>query len=321
MKIIKLGSINFYIHPEHGDIGKLRLIWLIKTGYINRYDVKFEFCDCLKEECDVVFYSLWGKLDNLKNVKGNPKFVYWTDENLCQGAEVDKLIYSGDFFYKNPFDYYKNNNYSISFYADYNDNLFFPMWLIFDYHDFLRYKRYDIKFEEKNKFASFIASNNSYYQSFFRNTFVEVLSKEYKQVDCMGSCLHNTDFYLSYDVSEAVKTHEPYKFNICFENSLSSGKLFYITEKILNAYKYNTIPIYWGSCNSHIFFNKDTFIDATNKPIYEVIDQIKRVDNDKELYEYMINQNPISSVYGNIDDLFDNFVYRLVHFIKKILDS
>jgi len=49
---------------------------------------------------------------------------------------------------------------------------------------------------------------------------------------------------------DKVKLLEKYKFNICFENSLTDG---YVTEKLLQAKIAGCIPIYYG----HSSFSKD----------------------------------------------------------------
>ena len=86
---------------------------------------------------------------------------------------------------------------------------------------------------------------------------------------------------------DAVKFHLPYKFNLCFENTTSSGNLSYITEKISNAYWYNTVPIYAGSENVTKWFNPKSFINCNGLSIEEIC-------NNKRDYSRWVKSKPIS---------------------------
>ena len=85
----------------------------------------------------------------------------------------------------------------------------------------------------------------------------------------------------------------PHKF-VAFENTSKPG---YTTEKILEAYKSNCIPIYWGSTSIEDDFNPETFINAHDfDNDDELIDYIKKVDTDETLYNSYFNK-PIYSKY------------------------
>ena len=82
-----------------------------------------------------------------------------------------------------------------------------------------------------------------------------------------------------------------YKFMITFENVCSNGV---ITEKIYNAFKANTIPIYWGNKDICKVFDKDSFINCHDfKDFDSVIECIKKYDEDDSLYESMLNKKKI----------------------------
>ena len=59
MKTIKIGQINWYQHQEWGDTGIYRTQRIVNklNEVSNLY--KYEFVNCLLEECDIVFYSLY----------------------------------------------------------------------------------------------------------------------------------------------------------------------------------------------------------------------------------------------------------------------
>jgi len=50
-----------------------------------------------------------------------------------------------------------------------------------------------------------------------------------------------------------------YKYTLCFENDLFPG---YITEKLLDAYICDTVPLYWGDLGLERHINRSSFINA-----------------------------------------------------------
>lgn len=88
----------------------------------------------------------------------------------------------------------------------------------------------------KRKFCSFVVSNGKADE--LRSTVFELLNA-YRKVDSAGKFKNNVGFY----VNDKIAFLAQYKFNICFENCYTNG---YITEKIIDAKKANSVPIYWG---------------------------------------------------------------------------
>ena len=133
--------------------------------------------------------------------------------------------------------------------------------------------------QSKNKFCCFVVSNPD---STRRIDFFHKLSK-YKLVDSGGSVLNNVGGRIK-DKLEFVKQ---YKFIIAFENSSYPG---YTTEKILQPFHVNTIPIYWGNPVIHEEFNTKSFINWHEYNSDEkVIEEIIRVDNDNEMYRQYLS--------------------------------
>ena len=114
-----------------------------------------------------------------------------------------------------------------------------------------------------------------------------------------------------------INYHKQYKFNLCCENSESKGNLDYITEKIINAFLYKTVPIYLGSHNIESYFNKDSFININNLSYDEIINKIKEIDNDDSKYYKMLNTYPFNEKI-NYKEKYKNNIYN---FIKKILQK
>ena len=77
-----------------------------------------------------------------------------------------------------------------------------------------------------------------------RLTVANLIDSTFGKVHCYGRVFGNP-----YD-GDKVKLLEKYKFNICFENSITDG---YVTEKLLQAKVAGCIPIYYG----HSTYTKD----------------------------------------------------------------
>ena len=141
----------------------------------------------------------------------------------------------------------------------------------------------------KHRFCNFIHSHSVE----LRNRFCELLSK-YKPIDCLGSVMNNTDelkimerkmMVERYRIKEEVQ--KKYKFSIAFENHSFPG---YITEKIWHAFISGTIPIYWGCLEVSNFFNPAAFVNCHDYASFsDVVERIKEIDNDPELYKSYIN--------------------------------
>ena len=148
-------------------------------------------------------------------------------------------------------------------------------------------------YEEKEKFCCFIQSNPN---QAVRNKFFTDLN-EYKKVDSVGPHMNNMGYILPRDkFSYKQEFMEEYRFNIAFENGSHPG---YATEKILNAFYANTVPIYWGSPTIHRDFNRKAFVNAFDfKTFDEVIAYVKHLDSPEGKREY-INMLAQPAFVGN----------------------
>ena len=90
-----------------------------------------------------------------------------------------------------------------------------------------------------------------------------------------------------------------YKFFITMENTKQET---YTTEKIINGFLANVIPIYWGSDNIYDYFNKDSFInisDDSEESINNAASHIISLMNDDEKYLETVNSCVFKDVYLN----------------------
>jgi len=156
----------------------------------------------------------------------------------------------------------------------------------------------------KTKFCNYVFSNDFMPSTQARRDFCLFLN-EYKRVDCAGRSLNNTDALRKLDEGEFnsgrafnARWHRPklrflsdYKFTIAFENEYADG---WLTEKPLMPLAVGSVPIYWGDPRVGEFINPRSFINADDYDSYDaLIERIKLVDNDPDLYEEYRNAPPI----------------------------
>jgi hypothetical protein len=192
------------------------------------------------------------------------------------------IQYSGESYYNEP------NNYDINFIPSKpnNNNIVFPLGYLYlldkklDSNYFINNRTY----YKKDKFCIFIVSNGACHQ---RNDFFNKLC-EYKKVDSYGVHLNNMNKILEHNfwTPEFLDILKQYKFMICFENKTSE---YYLTEKLINAYYSDTIPIYWGCPQTEEWINTDSIIyikpEYNEEQINQTINEIILLDNNDELYK------------------------------------
>jgi len=157
-------------------------------------------------------------------------------------------------------------------------------WLALPHKD----RNYTLEFVQgKEYFASFIAGHES--EGNIRGDFFKKLC-EYKRVESPGSYLNNMPNGETVSWLNEGKTdfQRKCKFSLCFESTAHNG---FVTEKIMDAFYADTIPVYYGSPSVTEIFNKDAFINCSDYASFEeVIEVIKELDQDDEKYLAMLRQ-------------------------------
>lgn len=242
--------------------------------YGNNYDVKIV---SPHEKPDILFYSVFGYSHQNYNAKR-------------------KIFFSGE-----PYGERKDADFNITFDSNSNTNARVPLWLCYFNNSLLdectKRKKGENIIPRREKFCSFIASGPGLTNN--RHDFVEKLSK-YKQVDCGGSYLNNIGYHVptGLNCSGKIDHNNNYKFAMAFESTCYSG---YVTEKICDVFKSNCIPIYWGHPDVVKDFNTTTFINANDYSNFdELIEYIKRVDNNEELYASFFKEPLMSPEWSDI---------------------
>ena len=140
----------------------------------------------------------------------------------------------------------------------------------------------------KNGFCNFLYSNFKAHP--MRDKLFYEISK-YKKVDSLGKHLNNVNEpgtgFVGH-ANECVAKKSRYKFSIASENATFPG---YTSEKILTSLEAHTVPIYWGDPQVIKHINPKCFINCNEyTTIEEIIDIIKKVDEDDELWCKMISE-------------------------------
>ncbi len=265
------------------------------TKNINKKQLTYSFCDWWYDEyCGGIFdyndnffinlLKQYGNNYNFQLIKPqqNPDILFYSifGNSHKEYIAKRKIFYSGE-----PYGIRKDANYNITFDPNSIINVRLPLWVCYitssDIELFKNSRINNIDLNNKTKFCSFIASGPGLTNN--REEFVNKLTK-YKKVDCGGRYLNNLDHDIPRGIncSGKINHNKQYKFAMAFESKNYPG---YITEKICDIFKSNTIPIYWGTKDIFIDFNPSTFINANDFASFdELVNYIIKVDNDDELY-------------------------------------
>jgi alpha(1,3/1,4) fucosyltransferase len=187
--------------------------------------------------------------------------IYMLLMALLRFSKVPMLFFSGENLHSNYYLIYKNYlnglpDQSLGF--DYNSPYAdrFPLWLMYVFGgDFIaKASQEDVKirlkkieassFLDKEKFAAMIARHDGV-GSVSRSKITKSLNKIHP-VSCAGKLMHNDNLLMEKFKDNKVDYLKDFVFNICPENSSTSG---YVTEKLLESFEAGCIPIYWGDSN------------------------------------------------------------------------
>lgn len=142
--------------------------------------------------------------------------------------------------------------------------------------------------DSKVRFCNFIYTNANAHPC--RDALFYSLSK-YKKVDSLGRHLKNCAAIDTRDAvdfeAKSVEMKRPYKFSIAAENAAFKG---YASEKMLTSYLARTVPIYWGDPCIEVEFNAKAFINTNKLDEKDLIEIVRAVDIDDDLWKEMVSQ-------------------------------
>ena len=179
----------------------------------------------------------------------------------------------------------------------------------------------DYKTKNKTKFCAYMYRQKHNH----RIKYFELLSK-YQKVDALGDCCKNTDIPTSRHISNeketyndiAVDLYKDYKFVLAIENTDKPG---YFTEKMNNPLIANSIPMYWGNEKVFDYINKKRVIYIPDYTEEELINTIKRIDNDDDEYNKIINEPLYVDESKNPENIEKNLESRIKQQINNILQT
>lgn len=163
----------------------------------------------------------------------------------------------------------------------------------FGYHQerkkaLIKHENIDRDWALKREFCSWIVSNGGWAAKQREEIYHAVSA--YKKIDCGGKYLNNLPGGEVIPVGQSVPFYSRHKFTLALENSQMPG---YTTEKIIEAWAGQTVPIYWGDPVIETVFNKDSFINATRYSSWdELLCEVRRIDQDDDAYMRML-ETPI----------------------------
>ena len=256
-----------------------------------------------------LFYQLLSEKYEIE-LSETPDYLFCSvfgDEHLHY--DCVKIFYTGE----NQFPDFNLYDYAIGFdRLTLGDRYFrLPIYYLNRYQsDFrLMEQKHSTPASERKGFCSFVYSNDR--ASEVREMFFDQLST-YKPVSSGGRHRNN----IGGPVADKLSFEREHKFSFAFENSSYPG---YCTEKLVQAFAAQTIPIYWGDPTVAETFNEGAFINCNSYNSWnEVLAAIKRVDNDQELYCRMLTTPALK--HPEIDNI-EAKLCQLSDFLCHIIDQ
>lgn len=243
------------------------------------------------EFADVIIFSCFGEKN--KNYK-NCKRIFYTGEDIRPN--------------------FNECDYSLSFdFDDYNNkNIRLPLWLM--QIDFFNKGGYsnpkfliDLKFlidQKDNPYSivkkeSFCVIINNHLRNKREEVLKCLIKNKNKTVNGYGKIFNNW----FYGEDTKLNLLSKFKFNICFENTISSG---YYTEKLIHAKAACTVPLYYSDNDIVKDFNKNCFLNLNDyESVEEFCDKIIELDSNDYLYNKKLNEPLFNNEKYPIELLYD----------------
>lgn len=248
----------------------------------------------LSDRPDYVIFGVFGEehlaYKNCVKILDATEFIA-PDFNLCDYAIGHDYISFGDRYFRRPMWYeYKEGEGAI----------------------LMQKKHENVEgiLSRKTDFCSFVVSNGE--ANPIRKAAFEALSA-YKRVNSGGRFMNNIG--VPEGVADKLEFDKRHKFSLAFENMSHPG---YASEKLVEAFAAQTVPIYWGDPTIKETFNPKAFIDASDfDSMDSLVDYVKKVDEDDGLYMEMLRQPALL----NHSDYFEEKQAALEDFLRNIFDQ
>lgn len=261
---------------------------------------------------DSIFYRILSKYFELEYTDlAHAEYIFysvWGDDHLYAPENAVKIYFTGE----NRTPNFNECDYALGFERlSFRDRYMrFPLYYIYPEFQLLEQKHIGIDkhiLEIKKGFCSFTVSNGTCQP---RNQMFKLLNN-YKPVDSGGKFFNN----IGKRIEDKFTFDREHKFSIAFENFSYNG---YCTEKIVQAFAAQTIPIYWGDELCEEVFNPKAFINVHKyKTFNDVLEKIKEIDNNDDLYLETLRQPALISEQDN----YINKMQQLENFLLNIFSQ
>lgn len=162
------------------------------------------------------------------------------------------------------------------------------------------------------KFCNFVYSNNTCAVP-YRELFFKTLSG-YKRIDSGGAFLNN----MGKKVGDKQQFLHEYKFTLAIENSSMPG---YVTEKILEPFMAQSLPLYWGSPTVSSDYNPNSFVNLMNySSMEEAVEEVIRLDKDDAAYLDKM-MTPFWLYGANFQEFRDSEIKKIKDFFSHIFEQ
>lgn len=287
--------------------------------------LRIGFADTYQNAKDFFTEVLSRKYEVIRDDK-NPEYLIFGDKNFGQShyqyANCKKIFFTGEnvrptyythdyavtFDFENSPKHYRLPLYVLEMWAIVHDNKVTEDFL------YLTNKNVDLEkiWVQKNRGIAYIQSN-PYCQ--VRTKFMEFLLNTSVAVSCGGPHLNNIGYVIPRDRVKKMEFFQSAYFGIAFENGSHPG---YVTEKLIDCYYANTLPLYWGSDPISRDFNPKSMVQYKDfKSDEDLLKYLNHLRNDKKEYLDILAQpafiGNIPNEYTNLNtflDWFDTFVYQ-----------
>jgi len=164
---------------------------------------------------------------------------------------------------------------SLSFYPASDRNFYLPFYMFYPaYASCFQERKLSLDDWNKKKRAAAIFTNA---RCKFRNWFFHYL-KENGGADSGGKAFNN----VGGPVKDKALFLNKYKFSMAFENTRWPG---YTTEKLIEAYAFGTVPLYWGDPSLSGWFNRKSLFEIKDKADAErALKEIEKIEDDFDAY-------------------------------------
>jgi hypothetical protein len=159
----------------------------------------------------------------------------------------------------------------------------------------------ELAFRSKTRFCNFVYSTRVPY----RERFFKKLAR-YRTVSAPGKSMHNCSDLsarTSKDWQEEKLSYlRSFKFTVAFENSRRIG---YVTEKLYDAFRADTVPVYWGDPYLDSVVNRDAVVGVDGDWDKEVLPWLRFPEKRVPFRPYFRDPFPLNKLFGNANDLID----------------